>query len=269
MDWPCWLELIFENERRILVNEERNEVFRGHLEECLRNLGTSLASSVPRGSREAAQAKKPVADFCGVTIGSITRWLRDTGSFPIGEPLIKLMCYLDMVGYRVIELERIPRIRRNFAELIGYGLLTSDQAAEFLGYASMSTFYQVLQGHHGASEDKEQKMWDVWKERKEELQQKKERSQELYRLDIPLKIRSRVDVSKVLERQVSASRSKAVVSIMEGLLMLLEESSFEKFSDGDLADLKASADTILRLSAHLSSLSSRLIMSEQQRKGGS
>lgn len=49
------------------MNEDRHEVFRGHLEECLRHLGTSLASSVPKGSRGAAQAKKPLADFCGVT----------------------------------------------------------------------------------------------------------------------------------------------------------------------------------------------------------
>lgn len=247
------------------MNEDRHEVFRGHLEECLWHLGTSLASSVPKGSRGAAQAKKPLADFCGVTIDSVTRWFHGTGSFPIGEPLIKLMCYLDMVGYRVIELERIPKVRRNFAELIGYGLLTSNQAAELLGYSSTSTLYQVLQGHHGASEDKDQKMWDAWKERKEELQQKKEKSQELYRLDIPLKVRPKAE----LLRQVSAIRLKAVVSIMEGLLALLEEDSFEKLSDGGLADLKTSVDTVLRLSAHLSALISRLIISEQKQKGGS
>lgn len=251
------------------MNEDRYEVFRGHFEECLKHLGTRLASSVPRGSRGAAQAKKLVAEFCGVTINSVTRWLHGTGSFPIGEPLIKLMCYLDMVGYRVIELERMPKVRRNFAELVGYGLLNSDQAAEFLGYSSMSALYQVLQGHRGASEDKDQKMWDAWKERKEELQQKKEKSQELYRLDIPLKVRPKTEVSKMSERQVSAFRPKAVVSIMEGLLALLEENSFEKLSNGELADLKQSADTVLRLSAHLSALSSRLIVSEQQRKGGS
>lgn len=251
------------------MNEDRHEVFRGHFEECLRHLGTSLASSVPKGSRGAAQAKKPVADFCGVKIDSVTRWLHGTGSSPIGESYIKLMCFLDMTGYRVIELERMQKNRRNFAELVGYGLLTSDQAAEFLGYSSTSTLYQVLQGHHGASEDKDKKMWDAWKERKEELQQKKEKSQELYRLDIPLKIRSKAEVSKVSDRQMLAVRPKAVVSIMEGLLALLKENSFEKLSDGELADLKASADTVLCLSAHLSALSSRLIMSEQQRKGGS
>jgi hypothetical protein len=245
-----------------LTENSKHEVYRGHFEECLRHLGTSLASSEANISRGAAQVKKPVADFCGVSIQSVTRWLNDTGSFPVGEPYIKLMCFLDMMGYRVIELERMPKVHRNFAELIGYGLLSSVHAAEFLGYSYTSTLYKVLQGHYGVSEDKEQKMWDAWKERKEELILKKEKSQELYRLDIPLKIRPKAEKSKSV---MSASRQTATVNIMEGLLSLLEDGSL---SESSLADLQRSADTILRLSAHLSALSSRLIMSEQ-RKGGS
>ena len=246
------------------MNEDKHEVFRGHLEECLKHLGNTLDSRAPRGSRGAARAKKPIADFCGVEIKSVNRWLQGT-SFPVGEQRIKLMCYLDMVGYRIIELERMSKGRRNFAELVGYGLLTSEKAAEFLGYAKTSTVYQVLQSHHGISDDREQKMWDGWKARKEELLLKKEDSQELYRLYrlvIPLKINSKVEKPKP---SILPSRQMALVNIMGGLLSLLEEGSL---SDSDFANLQRSADTILRLSAHLSSLSSRLIMSEQQ-KGGS
>lgn len=251
------------------MSEDRQEVFRGHIEECLRHLGMSIISSVPKGSRGAVQVKKPLADFCGVTIDAATRWLYGTRPLPIGETLIKLMCYLDMVGYLVIELERMPKVRRNFAELVGYGLLSSNQSAEFLGYSSKSTLYQVLQGHQGTSKNKDQKMWDIWKERKEELQQKKEKSQELYRLDITFKIRQKAELSKASERQISTSSHKAVVNIMEGLLALLEENPLKNLSDSELAGLKQSTDTVLRLSAHLSAISSRLIMSEQQRKGGS
>jgi len=247
------------------VNNEDREVFRGHMEECLRHLDSRLASRAPKGTKGAALVRKPVADFCGISVKTVSRWLR-TGSLPVGEPLIKLMCYLDMVDYRVIELEKMPKVRRNFAELVGYGLLPIEQAAEFLGYSSTSTLYQVLQGHYDASKDKEQKMWDAWKERKEELQQKKEESQELYRLDIPHKVHPKAEVSKASERPMSASRKTAAVSIMEGLLALLEEGSFDNLSDSDLANLKQSANTVLRLSAHLSALSSRFIMSEQ-RKG--
>lgn len=244
------------------MNEDKQEVFRGHFEECIKHFGISLASRAPKWSRGAAQAKKPVADFCGVTMNSVTRWLHGTGSFPVGEPYIKLMCYLDMMGYRLIELERMPKVRRNFTELVGFGLLSSEQAAELLGYSNTSTLYQVLQGHYGASEDKEQKMWDVWKARKEKLALKKEKLQELYRLDISLRICSKVEEPKPA---MLPSRQTAVVNIMEGLLLLLEEGSL---SESNFADLQRSADTILRLSVHLSDLSSRLIMSEQ-RKGGS
>lgn len=251
------------------MNGDRYEVFRGHLEECLGHFDTSFASSAPKGSRGATQVKKRVADFCGVTINSVSRWLNNTGSFPVGEPLIKLMCYLDTVGYRVIELERMPKVRRGFAELLGYGFLSSKQAAEFLGYSSTSTLYQVLQGHHGASEDKDQKMWDAWKTRKEELEQKKERSRELHRLNIPSKVHPETEASKAPEQPVSSPHQTAVVRIMEGLLALLEGNSFEKLSGSDLANLQRSAVTVLRLSAHLSALSSQLITSPEQRKGGS
>ena len=251
------------------MNEDRDEVFRGHLEECLRHFGTSLASSVPKGSRGAAQAKKPVADFWGVTINSVSRWLNNTGSFPVGEPLIKLMCYLDMVGYRVIEFERIPKARRSFAELIGYGFFSGSQAAEFLGYSSTSTLYQVLQGNQNASEDKDQKMWDAWKERKDELEQRKKKLQEPQPLDASIKARPETEVPRASERPASSSCQTAVVSIMEGLLALFEGNPFEKLPDSELTNLHRSAATVLRLSAHLSALSSHLITFAEQRKGGS
>ncbi len=243
------------------MSEEKNEVFRGHFDECLQHLGAYFESMIKGGSRGAAQAKKPIADFCGVSVSTVVRWLYDNNSSPVGEARIKLMSYLDMIGYVVIELEKMPKYQRNFAELIGYGLITAEKAVELLGYGSTSTLYQVLQGHHGASGDKEQKMWDMWKARKDELVLRKEESQELYSLDASLKIRSRAEDAKPAILPV---RQMAVVKIMEGLLLLLEEGPL---SESNNADLQRSADTILRLSAHMSTLSSQLIMFEQ-RKGG-
>ncbi|MGD0328143.1 MAG: hypothetical protein ABSB00_00295 [Minisyncoccia bacterium] len=154
-------------------DEEKQEVFRGHFEECLEHFGMSFNSRIPKGTRRATQVKKPIADFCGVTIHSVTRWLHNTGMFPIGEELIKLMCFLDMNGYRIIELERMPKVRRNFAELVGYGLLSGEQATILLGYASSSQLYEILRGDWNASEEKGQKMWNEWKRRKEELEKRK------------------------------------------------------------------------------------------------
>lgn len=249
------------------MTEEKPEVFRGHFEECLRHLGTKLVSSAPKGSRRTTQVRRPIADFCGVSTISVGRWFDGIRSvLPIGEPLIKLMCYLDMVGYRVIELERMHSTKRNFLELLGFGLLSSKQAVELLGYSSTSTLYQVLYGHAGIGEDKNQKMWNAWKERKEALEQKKEEARKLYDLGVPSEVGPRAE--EIRPAVVLPSRKPAVVSIMEGLLAVLEDGSFEQ-SEGNLAGLQHFADTVLRLSARMSDLSSRLIVFEQQRKGGS
>jgi len=154
------------------VGNEESEVFRGHLDECLRHLGARLAGVVPKGSRGAVESRRPLAEFCGVAVDSVGRWL--SGTVPIGEQRLKLMCFLDLIGYRVIELERIPKIQRGFAELVGFGLVSSQEATELLGYSETSTMFKVLAGQQGASGDKNQRMWDYWKEAKGILERKKE-----------------------------------------------------------------------------------------------
>ena len=123
-----------------------SEIFRGHVEECLKHLGLKLYQGIPRGSRGASEAKRPIADFCGVTVDTTTRWLNDPKHLPVGEVYIRLMCFLSVNGYRVLELERMKPKVRNFARLIGFGLVTSQEAAEMLNYSQISTLFQVLRG---------------------------------------------------------------------------------------------------------------------------
>jgi hypothetical protein len=238
------------------VDENRSpEVFRGHLDECLKHLDSQLAG-IALCHRESA--RKPIADFCGVTTDTVRRWQQ--GTQPSGETLIKLMSYLDAVGYRIIELERMSKPRRNFAELIGFGLISSNDAALSLGYVRPSNLHPILLSHKGTSRDKDQKMWDIWKTRREELNLRKEKATRQNHLDM-----IKVIYPKKVEDEpaMTTFRQPAVVSIMEGLLGLLEEKTILD----QLTDLKASADIVDRLSASLSVLSSRLIKPQQQ-KGG-
>lgn len=225
---------------------KRQEVFRGHLEECFKHLGTTLGSRMPKGSPGVRQIKESIAGFCGVTVDTVTRWQKGR-LFPIGEILIRLMCYLDLVGYRVIELERMPRFRRGFVELVGFGLLSGQEVAEFLGYATPRSLYRVLQGQCGVSEDRKQQMWDEWKKRREEIERKKEELREKYPVDLTEAI------------TVQASRRPAIVSIAEALLVMLEEEPPEK-----LSGLQESPDTIRQLSARLEALD----QSAKDQKGG-
>ncbi len=248
------------------MEHEQQEVFRGHFEECLEHLKAGLLTRFPKGSKGAGKARHPIAEFCGVEQSSVERWFYRK-SLPDGDVRIRLICYLSLRGYKIIEWERLSTNRRNFAELVGFGLLSMQEAAQLVGYTEASTLSQVLQGNQSSSEDKDQKMWDAWKERREELEQKKVKSRDLHRLDIPLAAHSKAE--RVRQRQEIASSSPrlAVVTLMEGLLALLEERSFNDRSDSELGQLRESVNTILRLSAQLSTLSSRLITDQQKGSG--
>lgn len=237
------------------MSEERKEVFRGHLDECFKHYCVKANFHATRGSNRAAEAKRPMAEFCGVEVSSVTRWIRG-GGFPLGDVMLKLMCFLDVIGYRVIELEKMSKYRRGFAELIGYGLLSGDEAAKATGYSHTSTLFQIFLGNGNPSKGKEELMWNMWKQRREELEKKKVECQKLYASPS----RSQPKTDDVRQKLTSTPPSnKALVNIMEGLLELLKESS----PDEDFGD---SVDTVLQLSAKMSSLSSRLIM---QKKEGS
>lgn len=245
-------------------HEEDREVLRGHFEECFQHLIDHIAAFAPKGSRRVAPITTPIAEFCGVAVDSVTRWLY-AGQRPVGEVHIKLICYLDLAGYKVIELERMPKARRNFAELIGFGIWSSKQAAEFLGYADPSPFYEALWGRYGMSEEKEQKMWEAWKARKEELETAKRKAYEHCRPDVPLKdsLRRPKPATATARPAVLLPHGvRAVANIMEGLLALLEEGSFGAPADAP----QQFVDTMLRLSARLSALGSQLVSG--QRRGG-
>lgn len=246
------------------MTDNLGEVFRGHVEECVSHLANKIASRAPKGTRRSVSARAPLAQFCGVNEDTVRRWFLDNGSLPIGEPLIRLICWLDLNGYRVIELERMSKVRRNFVELIGFGIITTIQARELLGYSSTSTLYQVLYGHQGVSGDREKKMWAIWKERKEELERKRDALGSKRELTSPTDmVASQAGKTPEVKVSRSSDRQTAILNLMGALVALLEERSGEKIVRDTLVGLRLSADTILRLSAHLSTLSSRIMSQEQ------
>lgn len=246
------------------MNGKQEEVFRGHWEECLRHYGAVIRSKVKKFSKGSSRSRAPIVNFCGVTDYTVTRWLYKGESLPDGEALIKLMCFLNMVGYRVIELERMPQTKRRIVELIGFGVLAPKKVNELLGFSESTHVFQVLHGSRGLSKEKEKRMWDIWKERKEKLEEKMSQSQELLHQDVPRGIQIEKKKTETGKPTTPPSR-QAIVSIMEGLLELLEERPLDKLPESDLVELQRSAPVVLRLSAQLSALSSRLIMREQQK----
>ena len=240
---------------------ERTEVFRGHLEECIKHLASSIYAQAPKGTRDAPRLRQPIADFCGVQVASVVRWFTGKHTQPQGEVRFKVSCCLETMGYKVIEMERMPKDRRNFAELIGYGLLTGQQASELLGFTTPATLYQVLMGRVGTREDKEQKMWDAWKERREAIEAKKlEARMTLPDLtpDAGPATKGSRPSAKIVSAKILPRDTRVIVKTMETLDLLLEQTGPE--------DLRPHADMVLRLSGRLSGLISSFVLKDD-RKG--
>lgn len=246
---------------------ENGEIFRGHLEECLKHLGSIFASRYPKGYRGTLQAKKPMADFCGVSVYTVSLWLTG-GPLPDGESYIRLLCNLDFLGYKVIELERLPSGRRNFFELVGYGLISLTDAAKYLGYTAVSRLTGVLYEAHGIGKEKEQKMWDLWKEKREELNNLKVLAKEKFKLPFSLEKEPEEEdqqVTKVSAELIPNSHQteSGALAIMQGLAMMMDGGFFAKLSQAELQVLNHAFDNvIIRLSEHLNLLASRLKATE-------
>ena len=240
-----------------------SEGFRGHLEESVRHLAARFLEVYQKGSREVTEAKQPMAEFCGVGIHTITRWLYHEGRLPKGDEAIKLMCFLEINGYKVIEFERAPQNCRNFAKLIGFGLITSQEATKMIGYTKISSLYKLLRGDHGTHDDREQKLWDMWKVRKDKLDEAIEKSVEKYRLDFSKQPRQPQLVEKIGITPISSDNHgcprDGVIDIMQGLLRILDGGVLQDLSNAEWEALRPSSSMILRLSSHLSTLSAKLV----------
>lgn len=262
-------------ERFYVADDVKPEVFRGSFNECVHHFRRWFAKKAKKGSRKATAMKKPIADFCGVIVETITRWVNQGGvnsALPVGGALIKLVCFLDLNGYRISEWERLDIVLRGFAELVGYSLLTPEEAAKLLDYSTISTMYNVLQGTAGIQDSRKNKMWSTWTEKKEALDRKKEEVRGKYLLGIPTVVHHEEDEgpakeatsSAVVEghhkepkkesREEKVSSNRAVIHLMEALLELLEVSELPPLGVNDRR-------TIEDLTKKLNVLSSKLEVS--------
>lgn len=227
------------------------EVFREHLDECLRHFATRFNSRASPGSKGRREAMEPMAVFMGAASQTVNRYFAPDSPLPVGEFRLRLACYLDLHGYKIIEFERMPRVLRYIAEIIGYGVMAPAEVTQRVGYNDASQLYVVIWGKEGHSKEKEERMYDLWKEKRSALDLRKKESFESGRLKIlseatPPSESSVLELGKGVEAQ-----GEALFAIIEGVCTLLEglpESELFKFTQ-----------PILRLSSRCSTLSSKVI----------
>ena len=231
---------------------KHSEVFRGHLEECLEHLSGCIETHAPAGGKETA--KQTIADFCDVTNVTVKGWLK--GNTCAGETKIRLMCYLTLMGYYVLEMEKTKQPQKCIVELIGYGLLTAEQATELCGYTARNHLFDFLFGRTGTRSDREERMWAILEERKTELAHVKQALSQRYQLNFSL-------TDAVEERKASA-----ILCIMEGLLAMLKSQGADDVLINSLQDMSPEKKkTLMRLSDTLQDLSIRLARQGQPAEG--
>ena len=237
--------------------ERSPEIYRGHLDECLEDLSGRLNRRHPKGSHRADQDRQKIAKFCGIASSSVLRWLNG-GVEPQAAVRIKLMCYLDMVGFRVIELEEMKESRRKFLDLIGFGIITLAQATQELGYTNPSTLSKVLQGNTNCNEAKKTQMFDIWLAHRDTLAERKRAAMEESGINL-------AETSLVRRRAASSrkgpslsgvdGRAKAIILIAQGLETLLSA----PLNAADLAALVEASEELSRLNARLGELGFELL----------
>lgn len=247
-----------------MEKEQVPEIMRGHFEECLAHYRNRLNMQIPKGGKGVSKLKMPLAEFCGVEVSAVTTWFYLKPILPRAPMLFKLWCFLDLIGYRVIELERLPVGRRNFLELIGYNVLTETEAVELLDYASTSTLYRLFQGGAGAVEEREQRMWQIWKERRQALEEKKAEMLKKYFISASIPKESepvaitepREEIGKVVS---TTGQVLAIFSIVDGLLRLFDSGILENVPPEVAVSVKKDVAKIFRLTSHLTDLGAKVM----------
>lgn len=246
-------------------------VFHGHIEDCLREWAKKLTALAPKHSKKSSRVRQPMADFCGVEQKTVKNWLDpDDPIVPVGEILIRLICYFSIQGYQVAEFDRLPQIRRNFSELVGFGIFSGKEAAEKLEYSTISSLYHVLKDETaGLTADKQQLMWDIWKKKKKELECRKAKALEDYffqdeheveLVDAPTaESSSGIPVDELVLTSSESSGFHGVICIMEGLTTLLKEGKFAHLSGEELKDFRRDGwRAVLGLSTQLNQVADQL-----------
>lgn len=94
-----------------------------------------------------------VAAFClpraKEAVASVQGWQRGVIQFPSGEALLRLRCFLTLVGYEVEEFSRLEGIVRQLAMMISMDRITPYDAAEKLGFESQNRLHSIWQITHG------------------------------------------------------------------------------------------------------------------------
>lgn len=258
------------------MTDNRPHVYRGHLDECFQHYRKWLSGYAPKGSRGVSAAQALMAKFCGVAVSTIARWLYHPTAQPYGNERMRLMWYLDLIGYRVLELEHMAPNMRCYSELVGFSLIDFAKIAKLVRYQSISHIAAILAGEIKPPDARMLPLWEFWTEHKAELAVRRQEAErtlgravlcqtiEAPYYDLtdapptPVAPAAESVVSPPVQEAPGFVPVQAFTGLVRSLSSLLDDPEPLNWSEAQLAELLPLREEIVRLVGQISILSARL-----------
>lgn len=253
--------------------------FRGHIGDCLEDFGLKMNLLGRQKDLPNCEMFAPMAEFCRAHINSVNRWVRDK-NVPIGDNLYRVVSYLLLQGYTVIEVDRAPESFRCVIEMLGYGMMTVAQVAERLSLKKPQNVNRILWRKSGATEDKKQAIKTLWLEKREELGQLRAELRQRYAIQLPAldakitalprtrgpaKKRGR-SVERVIPVVPTAriipddDLGMQIISVLEPMYLIFQDPRLVNPSAETLQSLRSAEPLIRALTSQLGSLLAKFII---------
>lgn len=147
--------------------------YRGKTSDCVQDYGRRF---------NAIDGLGLLAEFAGIVPTTALGWVRGD-NIPSGDALLRLRCFLHLLGYEVEEYVSLPKVTQRFAQLIALNVINVEQAAHHLHYQNTQDVYHFILRGRGVQPDRAHRIQRVVGEfelsRQEALQHWRPRLEEL------------------------------------------------------------------------------------------
>jgi hypothetical protein len=157
---------------------------------------------------EQAGALTEVATFCHVQPQAVLSW--QNGRWPRGESLYLLWAFLGFRGYRLAELEQLPKPSHQLLLIVASGLLSFKDVKEELKYQNLQGVYRLFSHASGLTKER------AWK------------LEELVRQYTPVLQAYQKKMSSSLEAPVLMEQADTVIEAVETSPASVEQSSLAR-----------------------------------------
>lgn len=154
-------------------------IFCGYFKECFADFVGRIDTIIPPGAKIRNTVYRPIAQFCGAEYHRVAHWFSGRAT-PMGEMTFKLSVFLELQGYQITERERIEAIRRNFQNLVAYSICTVKEMTDLVEISNTNHIFGYLRQEDNLSEDRRQKIWNLWAGKRQELDEAKQQAEERF-----------------------------------------------------------------------------------------